>query len=348
MHELLGAYGGDALVNNVFGLSPITRASLEDPYKRIDYLATAAVFDSILLNVDSLEALVRLNHKLQAVTPWGLIQVFAAQARSRTVLEFWARLESMARLMLDGWRSSIDHDGELVTISSDWTHHPGIGFVTVGACFMVHQIGSRFGVMPVHLQMPFQPGDSIRKRIETELPGVEIEFEAPYERFTYRRRDLLAAPLIPAMPGPRVTYQDLAKAYYPKRSRATIVRLLDAATAMIDEGLGLTLPSVATRAGVSQRALQRDLASGGFTMRSAVERIRVLKAEELLAETDRSILDIADTLGYASHQALTRVFKRWRGLSPKEYRRFVARNQPGAGRQHSLYENVDARHQVEC
>ena len=178
MHELLEAYGGDALVNNVFDHSPITRASLEDPYKPIDYRATAAVFDSILLNVDSLKALVQLNQKIQAVTPWGLIQVFAAQARSRTVLEYWARQESVLRLAIDGWRSSFDDDGELVTISSDWTHHPGVGFATVGACFVVHQIGSMFDVMPVRLQMPFQSGASIRQRIETELPGVEITFEA--------------------------------------------------------------------------------------------------------------------------------------------------------------------------
>ena len=328
MHELLEAYGGEALVNNVFDHSPITRASLEDPYKPIDYLATAAVFDSILLNVDSLEALVRLNQKLQAVMPWGMIQVFAAQARSRTVLEFWARLESMARLMLDGWRSSFEDDGDLVTITSDWTHHPGIGFVTVGACFMVHQIASMFDVMPVRLQMPFQPGASIRKRIETELPGVEIAFEAPYERFTYRRQELLAAPPIPAVPGPRVTYYDLSNAYFPKHSRATIARLLDAAVGMIDDGTELTLASMAEQAGIPERVLQRDMGSGGFTMRAAMERIRVQKAEELLAETDRSILDVAVTLGYGSHQALTRVFKRWRGLSPTEYRHFVNRNQP--------------------
>jgi AraC-like DNA-binding protein len=327
MHELLDAYGGDGLVNNVFDHSPISRASLADPYKRIDYLATAAVYDSILLNVDSLKTLVQLNQKIHAVTPWGLIQVFAAQARSRTVLEYWARQESLLRFAIDGWRSSFDDDGELVTISSDWTHHPGVGFATVGACFVVHQIRSMFDVMPVRLQMPFQSGASIRKRIETELPGVEITFEAPYERFTYRRQDLLNAPPIPALRGPRVTYYDLANAYYPEQSRAIIARLLDVTIGMIDDGLEPTLTSVAERAGIPERVTQRDIGSGGFTLRAAIERIRVLKAEQLLAETERSILDIAVTLGYASHQALTRVFKRWRGLSPTEYRHFLKRHQ---------------------
>ena len=104
--------------------------------------------------------------------------------------------------------------------------------------------------------------------------------------------------------------------------------LLDVTIGMIDDGLEPTLTSVAERAGIPERATQRDIGSGGFTLRAAIERIRVLKAEQLLAETERSILDIAVTLGYASHQALTRVFKRWRGLSPTEYRYFLKRNQP--------------------
>ncbi len=329
VHELLEAYGGEALVKNVFDHSPITRASLEDPVKPIDYLPVAAVFDSILLNVDSLKTLVQLNHKIQAVTPWGLIQTFAAQARSGTAIEFWARLESLQRMLINGWRSSFDDDGELVTISADLTHHPGVGFATLRACFRVQQIGSMFDVMPVRLQMPFQAGASIKKRIETELPGVEIQFEAPYERFTYRRQELLAAPRFPPVPGPRVTHNDLANIYYPD-SRANIARLIDATMALLDDGMEPTLSLAAARAGIPERGLQREIVAGGFTMRTAIERIRVWKAEELLAETDRSILDIAVTLGYASHQALTRVYKRWRGLTPKEYRYFVKRNQPGS------------------
>ena len=67
-------------------------------------------------------------------------------------------------------------------------------------------------------------------------------------------------------------------------------------------------------------------------MRSTIERIRVSMAERLLAETDDLILDIALATGYTSHQALTKVFKRWRGLAPTEYRFYVDQNrdEPGA------------------
>ena len=63
-------------------------------------------------------------------------------------------------------------------------------------------------------------------------------------------------------------------------------------------------------------------------MRSIIERIRVANAEELLADSADSILDIALATGYTSHQALTKVFKRWRGLAPTEYRFYVEQNRP--------------------
>ena len=77
MHELLEAYGGESLANNVFGASAITPASVANPYKTIEYQSAAVVFDSILLNVDSLGEFCRLNVKLKAVNPWGLGEVFA-------------------------------------------------------------------------------------------------------------------------------------------------------------------------------------------------------------------------------------------------------------------------------
>ncbi len=61
-------------------------------------------------------------------------------------------------------------------------------------------------------------------------------------------------------------------------------------------------------------------------MRSSIERIRVVIAERLLVETDDPIIDIALASGYTSHQALTKVFKRWRGLAPTEYRFYLDRH----------------------
>ena len=69
MYELLEAYGGESLASNVFGPSAITRARVSNPYKAIDYQSAAIVFDSILLNVDSLEEFCRFLRRSSLLSP---------------------------------------------------------------------------------------------------------------------------------------------------------------------------------------------------------------------------------------------------------------------------------------
>jgi AraC-like DNA-binding protein len=330
MYELLEAYGGRALADNVFGPSAITPARVANPYRAIDYRSAAAVFDSILLNVDSLEDFCRLNDELKLVNPWGLAEVFAGQGRSGTLLEYWARLQSMTRLMIGQWKSSLHDDGETISMVSDWSHHPGVGLSTVGACFSAHRIKTIFGLTPLSMRMPYQAGQSMQARLESEFPGVEIKFEHPLQEISYLRSEVLAAPPIPVIPGPRVTHRDLLETYYPENRRQAAVSVLEFLQKAISAGQEPELEAVASRLAISPRELQRALASGGLTMRSVVERIRVSMAEVKLAETSDSILEIALGAGYSSHQALTKVFKRWRGLAPAEYRHYVRQNRPAS------------------
>jgi AraC-like DNA-binding protein len=267
-----------------------------------------------------------MNGKLKLVNPWGLGEAFAAQARSGTQLEYWARLQSVARLMVGRWKSSLRDDGEIVTLISDWGDHPGVGFSTIGACFTTHRIKELFGVAPVYMRMPYHTGQSLERRLAGEFPDLKIEFEPPLQMITYRRSEIMAAPPIPQVPGPRISHRDLLEAYYPPNRRQAALGMLEFIESMISAGLEPTLESVAREVGVQPRELQRALASGGLTMRSTTERIRVAMAEELLADTTDSILDVALAIGYTSHQALTKVFKRWRGLAPAEYRFYVDKN----------------------
>ena len=326
MHELLEAYGGESLASNVFGPAPIAPNRVQDPYKPLDYRFAAPVFESILLNVDSLQELCRLNGELKLVNPWGLGQVFAAQARSGTLLEYWARLQSLSRLMVSRWNSALEEDGDFVNVISDWTHYPGVGFPTLGAFFSAHTIKDLCGVTPTRIQLPYRAGNILRERLQRELPDVEMTFEPPMQTISYRRDELLAAPPIPAPAGPPITHRDLLEAYYSPKRRPYAVGVLTVLESVIAHGEEPSLEAVATAVSIPPRELQRALQSGGLTMRSAAERIRVAMAEDLLAETDDLILDIALATGYTSHQALTKVFKRWRGLAPTEYRQYVERN----------------------
>jgi AraC family transcriptional regulator len=59
----------------------------------------------------------------------------------------------------------------------------------------------------------------------------------------------------------------------------------------------------------------------GETPKAHVDRLRLERGWLLVAVTDESILDIALTVGFKSHETFARAFKRCYGLTPTEFRR---------------------------
>lgn len=87
----------------------------------------------------------------------------------------------------------------------------------------------------------------------------------------------------------------------------------------IDEGI--TVQAVAEHAGFSIDYFNRlFLAHTGFTVMAYVGYRRLKKAILLLRTTDKSVLDIALEVGYASHEGFIKAFKKEYGITPSEYR----------------------------
>ncbi len=72
--------------------------------------------------------------------------------------------------------------------------------------------------------------------------------------------------------------------------------------------------------GLSPRTLQRRLAEQHTSYSRVLDQARLLKALDMLKETDATCLDISLMLGYENASTLTRSFRRWMGVSPREYR----------------------------
>jgi AraC-like DNA-binding protein len=73
--------------------------------------------------------------------------------------------------------------------------------------------------------------------------------------------------------------------------------------------------------GMSVRTLQRRLGEEGLTYTRLVEKIRFEQAVLWLQEPQLKLIDIAVELGYSDPAHFTRAFKRWTGLSPRDFRR---------------------------
>lgn len=84
------------------------------------------------------------------------------------------------------------------------------------------------------------------------------------------------------------------------------------------------IETVADRLAVHPRTLQRMLREQGSSFSDLLESVRQTVATERLRNSDISIIQLSDYLGYADNTAFTRAFKRWFGSTPREWRKSTA------------------------
>jgi len=106
----------------------------------------------------------------------------------------------------------------------------------------------------------------------------------------------------------------------PTGFSSTVELLIESLIPDGNPGIG----TAAEAAGMSVRTLRRRLAECGTTYSELVARTRIRLAERWLAAENRPITEIAFSLGYTDRSNFTRAFRRFNGLSPREYRQSLA------------------------
>jgi AraC-like DNA-binding protein len=81
---------------------------------------------------------------------------------------------------------------------------------------------------------------------------------------------------------------------------------------------GLTMQEVAKGFGMSERTLRRRLEDEGTSFRERLDRVRELRALELMQT--HQVQEIATLVGFQDARAFQRAFRRWTGKSPTELR----------------------------
>jgi AraC-like DNA-binding protein len=82
----------------------------------------------------------------------------------------------------------------------------------------------------------------------------------------------------------------------------------------------LSLDITAEILGITPRTLQRRLKSAGLTFQEVLDQLRYELALPLLKDKQHTLLDVALELRYSDAAHFTRAFRRWSGMSPREYR----------------------------
>jgi AraC-like DNA-binding protein len=86
-----------------------------------------------------------------------------------------------------------------------------------------------------------------------------------------------------------------------------------------------TMEAIARRLDVSARTLARKLQAEGVAYAKLVENRRSSEAKCLIARGRLSIQEVANRLGFADTPAFHKAFRRWTGLTPKQYAASVMR-----------------------
>jgi AraC-like DNA-binding protein len=97
-----------------------------------------------------------------------------------------------------------------------------------------------------------------------------------------------------------------------ERARQTILATLHLGEPALDE--------IAHNLGLSEWALQRKLRDHGLSFTQLVDQIRQETALAHLKQQTLSVTQLASLLGYSETSAFSRAFKRWFGVSPKQWR----------------------------
>mgnify|MGYP000202667252 FL=1 len=83
----------------------------------------------------------------------------------------------------------------------------------------------------------------------------------------------------------------------------------------------ITAVDIAKQLEIHERTLHRRLKLLGTSFRSELEQSRYAISQQLLTETNESLVDISLALGYSSVSAFSRAFKQWSGKAPAKWRK---------------------------
>jgi AraC-like DNA-binding protein len=106
-------------------------------------------------------------------------------------------------------------------------------------------------------------------------------------------------------------------------SRTTIAdRVEDYIRGALSSG-NCSIEHCATKLAICVRTLQLQLSDSGLNFSDILERQRFELAKRYLEQHQLDLDDVAYRLGYAEQSSFGRAFKRWTGLTPRQYRQHV-------------------------
>lgn len=165
---------------------------------------------------------------------------------------------------------------------------------------------------PSEIHLVIKPGYTFLN--VNDLEGVRIRFNQPYNAIKIPK-DLVSRPLQSSAPSSG-NFEALHQSAPALELTQSLKQLIES---LLPQG-GPSIVQAAEASGMSVRSFQRRLASHGVSYSHLVDEVRFNLAAQWLKGESVPITDIAAELGYTDTANFTRAFKRWAGVSPREFR----------------------------
>jgi AraC-like DNA-binding protein len=114
-------------------------------------------------------------------------------------------------------------------------------------------------------------------------------------------------------------YAEAALAGHPK-GRAALRSAVEGVLPQLLPHARASISNVAKQLAMSSRTLSRKLRDEGVAFTEILEESRPVLAKSYLAERDLPVSEIAWLLGYREVSSFTHAFKRWTGMTPRQFR----------------------------
>ncbi|WP_020412811.1 AraC family transcriptional regulator [Microbulbifer variabilis] len=184
------------------------------------------------------------------------------------------------------------------------------------ACIAQTRILTGGKFQPLKLFLSYPAPSLALQQCYQELLQLPLEFNAKVSAIQFTAKDL-ALPLIAADEEVVACLKPKADVLLQTFAAKTLHRKV---TLLLQQAPGLTREKVAKHLCLSPRHLGRKLQEEQISFRALQDEVRSHYAKQWLKEGEKTIVEIASTLGYSDESAFGKAFRRWESISPGSYR----------------------------
>jgi AraC-like DNA-binding protein len=150
--------------------------------------------------------------------------------------------------------------------------------------------------------------------------GADVEFGSDADEITFQKRLALLPNIGRDVYLNRLLRQYAEAALVQHRDRTTFRFRVEKALSQLLPHRKASTPEVSRQLGMSSRTLARKLSHEGVTFGQMLNDLRASLAKRYLSDRELPVSEIAWLLGYGEVSSFTHAFRRWTGMTPRQFR----------------------------